>query len=82
MIRIYKETYNWKPVKGSLPTKTTLCPRCNNQTEYFLAWDANEFGFPGIFTVATSKLYAYKCPICPAYEKLSVEIAKAIIKKA
>lgn len=80
MRNIYNYTYNWKPVKGNFPKKQILCPQCNNTTEYFLAWDGNEFGFPGLFTVTTSKVYAYKCPICPAYEELSAEIAKAIIK--
>jgi len=73
--------FNWKPVKGNIPTKPITCPRCNNQVDYFLAWDGEGFGF-GNLTLVTNKAYVYKCPICPNYEEVSQQLAKALIKNS
>jgi ribosomal protein S27AE len=78
---VYNNTYNWKPVEKVVQTKRMLCPRCHNAAEFFLAWDGNGIGIPGLFTFATSKVYAYKCPICPAYEEVSAQVAKAIMNE-
>ena len=80
MITIHNANYNWKPVKGCCQKKAVRCERCNNNTERFLAWDGNGYGIPGILTFSPVKIYAWKCPICPAYEDVEREVAKAIIK--
>jgi len=80
MINIYRSRHDWKPVNGGSRTKAVLCPRCKNEVEYYLAWDGTGWGVPGIFTIAITKVYAFKCPICPCYEELSAEVAKAIVK--
>jgi hypothetical protein len=78
---VYNYTYHWKPVKKVIKTKRMLCLRCHNSAEFFLAWDSNGIGIPGLFTLPTSKVYAYKCPICPCYEEVSAEVAKGIMKE-
>lgn len=79
---IYTTSYkfNWKPVKGNVPKKHMTCPRCNNEVDYFLAWDGEGMGIGGATFLTFKKAYVYKCPICPNYEELSQEVAKAIIK--
>ena len=76
----YSYVFKWKKVKGNQSSKRKICPRCKNDVEYFFAWDSEEFGFLGLLTFKHSKKYSFKCPICPEYELLSDEAAKAIIK--
>jgi ribosomal protein S27AE len=80
-VYITKYSFEWKKVKGNIPTKKLLCPRCNNSVEYFLAWDGDTIGW-GKLSLPTSKAYVYKCPICPQYEVISQELAKALIKES
>ena len=76
---VTRHTFNWKAVKGDIPKKSMVCPRCNNQVDYFLAWDGEGVGI-GNLILATNKAYVYKCPICPNYEEISQQFAKALIK--
>ena len=71
---------NWKPVKGNYTQAKKICPRCNNNVSYELAWDGDGYGMPGIWTFKYNKIYVFKCPICPNFEPLSKESAKAILK--
>lgn len=80
MIRRYRSNFEWKRVKGNSATKRKQCLRCHNEVDYFLAWDGAEFGLLGILTFKHSKIYSYKCPICPEFETIDNEVAKAIIK--
>lgn len=79
---IYSNRYNleWKKVKGNFTKETQVCPRCKNTVRYELVSDGDEIGLLGILTYKYAKFYAYKCPICPNYEPLSKEVAKAIMK--
>jgi len=72
----------WRKVSSpSTFVKAVHCPRCNNDVEYFLAWDSTGgFGLFPPLMVETGKIYAYKCPICPNFDLISNEVAKAIIK--
>lgn len=81
-INLNRFHFKWKPVKGDFKMAEKYCPRCNNRVQYFLAYDGDGIGFPGIWTYTYSKHYAYKCPICPNFEEISNEVAKAIIKGA
>lgn len=80
MIRYEASDLTWKAVKGNYSKKSLVCPRCHNQVDYYFAYAAT--GFFGLFgpalSVATSKTYAYKCPVCPNVEEVSDEVAKAI----
>jgi hypothetical protein len=79
-IRMQRYDFEWKEVKGVRKKTMQVCPRCQNNVEYFLASDGDGIGFPGIWTYKYSKVYAYKCPICPNFEEVQKEVAKAIIK--
>lgn len=79
-VNLYRYHANWKEVKGSHKREKQICPRCNNEVQYALVTDGDGFGFPGIWTYKYSKYYAFKCPICPNYEDVTNEVAKAIIK--
>lgn len=72
--------FEWKPVKGDFKKAKHVCPRCNNDVSYFLAWDAEGIGIGGFNLINTKKVYAYKCPICPNFEPVLNEVAKAILK--
>jgi len=72
--------YDWKKVKGNHSVKNQKCVRCNNQVDYFLAWDGSGIGLPGVWTIGFNKVYSYKCPICPNFELINKELAKAILK--
>ena len=74
--RFYAE---WKPVKGGFKKEQQKCPRCNNIVHYFLACDGG-FDLFSILESPYSKRYAYKCPICPNFEPVDDQVAKAIIK--
>jgi hypothetical protein len=78
-ININRLNNEWKAVKGNFTKEETVCPRCNNRVAYILSYDADGFGMPGILTFKYNKHYAYKCPICPNFEAVSTEVAKAII---
>jgi hypothetical protein len=77
---IYRYEYDWKNVKGNLKSPLKLCPRCGNNVCYQLVFDGDGYGFPGLWTFKYNKIYAFKCPICPNYELVEKELAKAIIK--
>jgi len=81
---IYSTRYNfdWKPVKGNLRQEEITCPRCNNKVQYQLCCDGDGIGFPGLLTYKYNKQYAYKCPICPNFEVVSKEVAKAILRSS
>jgi hypothetical protein len=72
--------FNWKPVKGNYTKPKQLCPRCNNEVQYSLVWDGEGIGFGGFNLINTRKAYAFKCPICPNYDAVTNEVAKAILK--
>lgn len=81
VIRVTSYNFSWKPVKGGLYTKEKqVCPRCNNKVDYVLSWDGEGIGIAGFNLFNTKKVYAFKCPICPHFEQVSNEVAKAIIK--
>lgn len=72
--------YDWKPVKGGFTKPPCICPRCQNSVVSVLCSDGDGVGFPGLWTYKYNKVYAFKCPICPNFEEISAELAKAIIK--
>ncbi len=72
--------FEWKPVKGNYKKEKQVCARCKNEVNYFLAWDAEGIGIGGFNLINTRKAYAYKCPVCPNFEPVLNEIAKAILK--
>ena len=80
---VYVDQYNWKwkPAPGNVKKKPQTCPRCKNQVQYFLAYDGDGWGFPGIWTFKLKQHYAYKCPICPNFEPLAKEEAKALLAR-
>lgn len=80
LIRYEMSDLTWKAVKGNHPTKSLVCPRCHNRVDYYFAYAATSFvGLFGLaLSFATSKTYAYKCPVCPNVEEVSDEVAKAI----
>ncbi len=79
-IYIKDNKFNWRPVKGHNLTKHTTCSRCNNEVDFFLAWDGNSLGIGGISLFTLNKIYVYKCPICPNYEEISQQYAKALMQ--
>jgi len=79
-IRTTRFNFEWKKVRGSYKKEKQKCSRCNNIVQYELSYDGNEFGFPGLLSYKFSKVYAYKCPICPNFEAVENEVAKAIMK--
>ena len=80
--RQYNNFYAWKDAKGARVKDFGVCPRCQNSKPYKLVYDSNEYGFPGLLSFKYNKKYAFKCPICPNFELISNELAKAIIKGA
>lgn len=72
--------FKWKQVKGNYLKAKQVCPRCNNEVQYSLVWDGEGIGIAGFNLVNTKRAYAYKCPICPNFEVVSNEVAKAILK--
>lgn len=81
---VYSNRYqwNWRPVAGDIRRVTQLCPRCRNSVEYFLAYDGEGYGLPGLLTFNLKQHYAFKCPICPNFEYLANEEARSIIRRA
>jgi len=81
---IYVDRYqwDWKPVAGSIRRAQQVCPRCRNQVQYFLAYDGDGYGLPGILTFKLKQHYAFKCPICPNFDKVAKEEAKSIIRRS
>ena len=57
-----------------------MCPRCNNKVEYQLVWDGEGIGFGDFDLITTKRAYAFKCPICPNFDAISNEVAKAIMR--
>lgn len=80
MYYVYRNELEWKRVRGDHQKEEQVCARCNNKVRYFLAFDGNEVGLLGILTYKYAVHYAYKCPICPNFEEVSKEVAKAIMK--
>lgn len=77
---IISYTHNWKDVKGNHSKEYGQCPRCHNNDNYKLVYDASEYGFVGVLSFKYNKQYAFKCPICPNFDYISNELAKSIIK--
>lgn len=71
----------WRQVSHGYPRKKQVCPRCGNEVEYVLVMDYSEFGLFWPLAIKYNKHYAYKCPICPNYDLIPNELAKAIIKR-
>ena len=80
-VYVDRHNWDWKPVPGNVKKKPQACPRCNNQVQYFLAYDGDGWGFPGIWTFKLKQHYAFKCPICPNFEPLAKEEAKALLAR-
>lgn len=82
-IYITRQNFEWKEEKNGIE-KSELqdCPRCKNKVRYRLAWDSEGIGIAGFNVINTKKVYAYKCPICPHFEPLDREVAKAIIERS
>ena len=79
-INRYRYYNKWRFVKGNHIKDFGTCARCNNHKPYQLVYDANEAGLIGILTFKYNRIYAFKCPICPNFELIEDELAKAIIK--
>ena len=79
---IYTNSYttSWKKVSGNYKKDEAVCSRCNNNVKYELCYDSEGLGFGGFVLLSTKKYYVYKCPICPNFEPVSSELAKAIMK--
>ena len=79
---IYTNSYkpNWKKVSGNFKKDSETCPRCNNTVNFELCYESEGLGFGSAVLFATKKYYVYKCPICPHFEPLPTELAKAIMK--
>lgn len=75
-INTYRNFYVWKVVGSDLIKPLCVCPRCNNKVNYILCFDCDRLW--DIFKY--NKIYAFKCPVCPNFEEISEELAKAIIK--
>ena len=80
-VYVDRHNWDWKPVPGNVKKKPQACPRSNNQVQYFLAYDGDGWGFPGIWTFKLKQHYAFKCPICPNFEPLAKEEAKALLAR-
>jgi len=64
----------WSPIKNNkVPAKIVTCPRCNN---------TNEFVFKSGSHGSGHKFYGFKCPICPHYEDVDDNVAKALMKRS
>ena len=72
--------HQWKNVNGGYEKDYGVCPRCNNHKPYKLADDASTFILAGIPVFKYDKTYSFKCTVCPNFEYISNELAKAIIK--
>ena len=81
---VYASRYkwDWKPIAGSVQSEEKICPRCKNHVRYFLAYDGDGYGFPGIWTFKLKQHYAFKCPVCPNFESVEKREAKSIIWNA
>ena len=58
-VYVDRHNWDWKPVPGNVKKKPQACPRCNNQVQYFLAYDGDGWGFPGIWTFKLKQHYAF-----------------------
>ncbi len=75
-VHIFRNNHIWKKVAGNYEKKDCVCPRCKNKVNYILCFD-----FDSLWSVFKyNHIYAYKCPICPNYDEISEQLAKAIIK--
>jgi hypothetical protein len=79
---IYTNSYNpnWKKVSGNYKKELEKCTRCGNNVQYEMCFESEGVGFGNAVLFATKKYYAYKCPICPNFEPIPSELAKAIMK--
>ena len=76
---IYRNYPVFFKVKGDITETEKICTRCDNKVAYELVYIADGVGFPGIWTLKYNKHYFYKCPICPNYDPVDKEVAKALI---
>ena len=70
-IYVDRHNWDWTPVRRNLEKSSQVCPRCNNQVKYFLAFDGEAWGFLGVWTFKRKQHYAFKCPICPNFEPVA-----------
>lgn len=79
---IYMHSYklNWTKVCGDYKKEMQTCPRCGNDVAYELCYESDGVGIANVILFAIKKYYAYKCPICPNFELVPSELAKAILK--
>ena len=82
MVDLYNRNFNkWNLVDGNFKQESKKCPRCNNEVQYLLHWDNDSSVGISIFEIIKfHRYYAFKCPICPNFEAVEKEVAKAIIK--
>jgi predicted nucleic acid-binding Zn ribbon protein len=80
-LNIQRNFYKWVKVKGISVKPLSTCPRCQNNVKYELVSDGVGVGLPGFWTFKYNKVYAYKCPVCPNFEEITKELAKAIINE-
>jgi hypothetical protein len=78
-IYVHRQNWDWKPATGKVKKEPQKCPRCNNDVQYFLVYDGDGLGLPGIWTLKMKQHYAFKCPICPNFVPVAKEEAKALI---
>ena len=76
-MRVYRHYEDWTPVKGDFRQPAKTCPRCGNHVQYALCYEGEQWLLWGR---KKAQVFAYKCPICPNYEIVEMEVAKAIIE--
>lgn len=77
-IHTFRHFHKWKVVKGNFLKDLCICTRCNNNVNYILCFDSDTLWH----VLKYNKVYAYKCPVCPNFEEISAELAKAIIEES
>lgn len=80
MVYVERNYYEWKKEKGNHLKPMEICKRCSNQVQYALCSDGDGIGFPGLWTFKYNKRYAFVCPVCPNFEEVPRELARALIK--
>lgn len=76
----YRAHHEWTPVEPKRVRRIEKCNRCGNTVQYFLAYDGDAWGFPGLWTKKLKQKYAWVCPVCPNFSELSKSEAKIIIE--
>jgi transcription elongation factor Elf1 len=76
-VHTFRTNHIWKKVAGNHEKKNYICPRCKNKVNYILCVDSDSLWS----VIKYNRIYAYTCPICPNYDEISEQHAKAIIKE-